>query len=631
MPFTSIASCWRITGPDGTLYEFAVHDETTLLPPGPPLPNTPPTFDPTAWHLTRMVSPAGGAIEFGYEAERQVPHYTGWSSRRFYVVETADDATCAERPDPTPQHGRAESNVRVLRWITSPSDSVAFHREPYVGGAVPVYDDQATSYRLHRIEVFARATGALKVEFVLDHDEAVLQANRRLFLSSVRTRGLAGDTLPPYVFSYRSPDLLPSFDSKAIDHWGFANYAVNNQDLIPTVTLPDGRVVGGADREPGGYTSDTGLLEEVSLPTGGRLEFEYEPHDYSEIAGAGTPGGTNVQAASHQVRAYNDGSLTTTTDTTLTFTTTSCALTDHNPVSGIVSVGVDPHCPPDEFGQETLQCTDSSGNTVTTTGSASYGEVGEVGASLHSSYHGPVSLACGANYEISAHAPSPGDRVTIGIMYDDIVPASSPAGTPRIAGGARIRQTTFDPGGGAPVVRRYGYRLRQTPTQSSGVLGVEPSYVQESSRDVVGCGFYETRSSPRVALDLVGPHVSYSEVSVSVQGAGGTREAFEDLPGAVYPASSPATFGVLDGQAWKRGLPTATEVFDEQGGLLYETETDHVLVPYPDGSTQHAITGLSVTWVPQLTMDDSYLFYTSRWYDLSTGRVRAATVTERTY
>ncbi|SIT12112.1 hypothetical protein SAMN05421786_1062 [Chryseobacterium ureilyticum] len=87
-----------------------------------------------------------------------------------------------------------------------------------------------------------------------------------------------------YTFDYYSKDNLPHETTYGIDFWGYWNgNSETSNYLIPpysfNVDTGDYSIT-GTSRNPNPYLVNTGLLKNVTYPTGGNSEFHYEPHSY---------------------------------------------------------------------------------------------------------------------------------------------------------------------------------------------------------------------------------------------------------------------------------------------------------------------------------------------------------------
>lgn len=96
-------------------------------------------------------------------------------------------------------------------------------------------------------------------------------------------------SMPPYIFEYESSVFLPDRFSYAVDHWGFFNGRTSNTSLLSKVK--EIRVVNdvetlvvheGANREANPSTVTAGVLKRIQYPTGGYIDFHFEPNEAYE-------------------------------------------------------------------------------------------------------------------------------------------------------------------------------------------------------------------------------------------------------------------------------------------------------------------------------------------------------------
>ncbi len=99
-------------------------------------------------------------------------------------------------------------------------------------------------------------------------------------------------SIPPYKFEYNEEHSLPAKDSYSRDHWGYFNNASNiaaglggQPTLIPSIRILTGNDIieklTSADREPDADYTKTGILKEITYPTGGSTEFKYENNSFN--------------------------------------------------------------------------------------------------------------------------------------------------------------------------------------------------------------------------------------------------------------------------------------------------------------------------------------------------------------
>ena len=457
---------WDVTTPDGTTYEFTVTDDVqdeqvdaSGVPAGQ-IPSRPPA--PTAWHLSRIVSPTGDVVALTYDDVSTV-YKTGVSEQLNMQRLAQGCENSSSRVSSV-----VTSRVPHLRTITSAHHRVEFFRSTHAGGP-RAPSGTVQQVRLDSVRV-STAAGERVLAVRLHH--AVLGdpgggGDGRLFLTGVETVGRDGVRTPPYVFEYdlatESPyaegELAP-FDARGIDHLGFANGAAN-VSLLPDVLVPSPsgtpRVIGrGADREPDGRHALRGLLTAVTLPTGGEHRFEYGTHDYGYV---GHQPVSYEALASEQAHAdYDAGRL----EHRVPFTVGG---TGDVYVTGSVNAAPSPCIvgePLDTDGCErTARIENASGETV-----RSFDTDGDVS----------FVLTGGQAYTLVAEADLPGNDIQVVLSWTEPSPTPTPGSAPPLAGGARVERVTLRSPGQPDVVSAYTYRDPDEPDRSSGVLGVEPSY-----------------------------------------------------------------------------------------------------------------------------------------------------------
>ena len=107
----------------------------------------------------------------------------------------------------------------------------------------------------------------------------------RMFLKSVQT-----DKEGTFHLEYNTPALpeIPSPLTCNIDHWGFWRGENAHVNLIPGMSYPSSQPsleykITTDHRDATGKRYDTSLLKRIEYPTGGCVEFSYEPHRYSTV------------------------------------------------------------------------------------------------------------------------------------------------------------------------------------------------------------------------------------------------------------------------------------------------------------------------------------------------------------
>jgi len=105
----------------------------------------------------------------------------------------------------------------------------------------------------------------------------VIQTSLRL--DSISEYGNSENNLYPlrHAFRYNIAQ-LPARLSYAKDWWGYANYNDYPNTLVPATVQPGGIITPGADRHIDLGRMQAGILEQIRLPTGGTVDYEYEPN-----------------------------------------------------------------------------------------------------------------------------------------------------------------------------------------------------------------------------------------------------------------------------------------------------------------------------------------------------------------
>lgn len=100
--------------------------------------------------------------------------------------------------------------------------------------------------------------------------------NERLNLTALEITGdqtLQDHKKNKFKFHYTRFNQLPSFLTKMVDHWGFYN---GNPYAIDKLNLDKYHI----QREPNPAYSIIGILNRIELPSGGFIDYLYEPHTY---------------------------------------------------------------------------------------------------------------------------------------------------------------------------------------------------------------------------------------------------------------------------------------------------------------------------------------------------------------
>ncbi|MFZ6664179.1 hypothetical protein [Peijinzhouia sedimentorum] len=277
---------FKITDASGTVYEFYQKELTSVG--GTSLSGS---FTYTsAWHLTKMYHPRAPSqeINFAYTFENLSNAYT--LRRQSRIIHMINYSTT---PPATNVDASVGYSAYRLSSITSPLVRVLFDPSP------DPREDLTNGESLGKIKIQRKLdpNGAsyttFKVfSFCYDHTNSA--GFKRLYLMSLQEYdGTESTSQPPYTFTYNS-GAIPGPLSSARDRWNYYNGATSNANLMepkivqldylvlhPTIEdnyLPQekGFSITGGNRTPSETHLKMGVLQKISYPTGGEVEFEYE-------------------------------------------------------------------------------------------------------------------------------------------------------------------------------------------------------------------------------------------------------------------------------------------------------------------------------------------------------------------
>ncbi|HWW40855.1 RHS repeat domain-containing protein [Pedobacter sp.] len=302
---------FTITTPDGTKYIFGGTPESIEFS-RPASDNFSSYFTgiiANSWFLTKVITNTRKEIKFSYDRGNII----ATQSRGLSIYSTETGGLNSRGGDAN-AISTSIVNPVYLKEIATEDQKVVFSRS--ISGEMPYnyildngqqlmtaaknYPDLSTNedyseiiqnikwQKLDSISVYALPSGFLKkISF-----SYLEQNNSRLILNSIQITGSDGTQQPPYEFSYNQTP-LPEYNSRKLDHWGFYN-GRNYFDEIPkytnieqlwTYTYVKSNVPAFTASKASNFSlMEAGSLISIRYPTGGKTNFEYEPHEYSLIA-----------------------------------------------------------------------------------------------------------------------------------------------------------------------------------------------------------------------------------------------------------------------------------------------------------------------------------------------------------
>lgn len=135
----------------------------------------------------------------------------------------------------------------------------------------PVIQENDYYMRLTKIRSSARPEKIIRFH----HTDSF---TRRLTLQQIDFIASSPDNAYEYAFNYNETNLLPPYNAKQTDYWGYYNGRSFKMINGSTYSLIDAL---RSQVDP--LKMQAEILTSICYPTGGRSEFMYEPHDYGKV------------------------------------------------------------------------------------------------------------------------------------------------------------------------------------------------------------------------------------------------------------------------------------------------------------------------------------------------------------
>ncbi len=265
---------WIITDDKGTKYYFEVHELTSNNKQGAVSMNI------SSWYIRKINDISNNSITFlyddyDYEAKKAPSYIESYA--------TSSEGVCACKNISKSNIPSFQIDGKKLREIISENTKIVLLTTSLRTDMNYLHEPANREGELSKLIISSNNT------FLKSYDLVYNYGRSRLMLDKLIEKDKVGNEISPYSFTYNITDLPstdPSDDSfYNQDHWGFYN---SNQysylkTLSPRTILRDGRVIEGADRQPDRNRLQSSILTQITYPTGGKTQFEYEANDYSEI------------------------------------------------------------------------------------------------------------------------------------------------------------------------------------------------------------------------------------------------------------------------------------------------------------------------------------------------------------
>jgi len=261
-----------------------------------------------SWKLSKIQSPTGETVSFHYNTHNKADK---WMERSIYktlssFTNTYDPQICgnssyklnseSQKPvfSDNPNENKEEYTYQYLTKITSTNTRVDFNY--FVGfDSIP---------QLNAIKIYA-GSDTVNVLKKFEINDAGSYSYEKIY--NIKEYG-SGNTFREYKFSYYPSPSFIRFSSGQKDHWGyyspsakeFASGIYNFQidPYNPGIKFIENPASFG-HRNPRLYGANDGMLRRIDYPTGGKVSFDWEFHDYSKRS-----------ALLHDVSVLHSGSMT---------------------------------------------------------------------------------------------------------------------------------------------------------------------------------------------------------------------------------------------------------------------------------------------------------------------------------
>jgi YD repeat-containing protein len=288
-----------LTGTDGTKYYFGENNvdnpknieytHSGRYEPSQTFTGQYSALIPSSWKLAKIVTPLGKQILFqnktmGYQSQK-VRNYYGISQLFPMLYEHSVNKAVTESwylekiigPDGVMIEFNLVPSVQLGTNEGLASDQIIFVD---LNGSMPTSAGNAlnTYPKLEDIKVSYNGVVANKTTF-----SYIENINERLKLEFVKQSDLGTMNIVQYKFGYNSTK-LPVYGSGKADRWGYFNNVNYFENPASTYTYNQWAIDLPASKAPNFTYGKAEILESMQLPTGGIMEFSYQPHQYSKLA-----------------------------------------------------------------------------------------------------------------------------------------------------------------------------------------------------------------------------------------------------------------------------------------------------------------------------------------------------------
>ena len=497
-------SSWEVILDDGTICSFDLPDLTQIQ-----------NYDiscvavqryASSWYLTEIADVNGqNNVFFEYE-NYPFSYFHKHSEGRSYLMSYNNNACQG------PASGTPISAVTTMSF-----DGKRIRRIHTGSGNEVLFVASNTRTDLNDINLYQTPLASLDTILVKNNLGATIRSfamgydysTDRLTLKSVTEfNGL--EAKPPYTFDY-NPTRLPAYDSKKKDHWGFYNHNPHPNTEIPSgwVDLGNGLVnyVEGADRSPAENRMKAGILEKMTLPTGGFTRFEYEAHEYGYVRDREIQE-FEIEKKAVQVLSLGECPFAANCNGDQD-TKTMNIVSSELEVEVTVKINLrSADLIPGSFGEPYVLLEDNNGTILTRYDEASDGQTVTYKRFMEPGEYVVTSFA---KWHFDNEPPDAASGIFEWEEETDIPVMKKTAGGLRIK---RVKEYAFENDPNA-IIRKYEYLMPDG--RSSGVLNGEPRYDYQyiSYQSEIPCTSYYRVAQNTISFGTTqGSHIGYREVAV---------------------------------------------------------------------------------------------------------------------
>lgn len=269
---------YRLTGTDGTEYDFDVTEETATAGATGSSPAT------STWYASEIISAnKQDIISLSYAQENQ-SYLTKTLVTKYQFLGGVGGSPPT---GPTSINTNNTITAKVVTQINFKNGYVQFNRN------TAERNDLSNSHSLNNISVYNNDDELInKYEFTYKYigncsggdEESCWMLLDKLDNVSI---DVANSERLSHNFFYDESDFPSSRTSAAQDYWGYHNGESSNINLIPTTSFTNPNngqpiQINGANRSVNPFKSQFGIIQKIVYPTGGYTEFDFENNKANE-------------------------------------------------------------------------------------------------------------------------------------------------------------------------------------------------------------------------------------------------------------------------------------------------------------------------------------------------------------